>query len=160
MTCIPPRAAESPKWAREVGMCSLLVRAPRHVPAGRRRIVGPLGLRVDQASPWVDARLPGGSRVHAIVPPLSLRGPVLTIRTFAPVPLSGEDIVRLGCIGPRAMRFLASCVRGRANLIVSGGAGSGKTTLLGILSSFIPDDERSEERRVGKECRSWRLLML
>ncbi|HZB78889.1 MAG TPA: CpaF family protein, partial [Actinomycetota bacterium] len=106
------------------------------------RIVGPLGLRVDQASPWVDARLPGGSRVHAIVPPLSLRGPVLTIRTFAPVPLSGEDIVRQGCIGPRAMRFLSSCVRGRANLIVSGGAGSGKTTLLGILSSFIPDDER------------------
>ena len=106
------------------------------------RIVGPLGLRVDQASPWVDARLPGGSRVHAIVPPLSLRGPVLTIRTFAPVPLSGEDIVRNGCIGPRAMRFLSSCVRGRANLIVSGGAGSGKTTLLGILSSFIPDGER------------------
>jgi pilus assembly protein CpaF len=106
------------------------------------RIVGPLGLRVDQASPWVDARLPGGSRVHAIVPPLSLRGPVLTIRTFAPVPLSGEDIVRHGCIGPRAMRFLSSCVRGRANLIVSGGAGSGKTTLLGILSSFIPDEER------------------
>jgi pilus assembly protein CpaF len=106
------------------------------------RIVGPLGLRVDQASPWVDARLPGGSRVHAIVPPLSLRGPVLTIRTFAPVPLSGEDIVRQGSIGPRAMRFLSSCVRGRANLIVSGGAGSGKTTLLGILSSFIPDEER------------------
>ena len=106
------------------------------------RIVGPLGLRVDQASPWVDARLPGGSRVHAIVPPLSLRGPVLTIRTFAPVPLSGEDIVRNGCIGPRAMRFLSACVRGRANLIVSGGAGSGKTTLLGILSSFIPDEER------------------
>ena len=106
------------------------------------RIVGPLGLRVDQASPWVDARLPGGSRVHAIVPPLSLRGPVLTIRTFAPVPLSGEDIVRHGCIGPRAMRFLSSCVRGRANLIVSGGAGSGKTTLLGILSSFIPAEER------------------
>ena len=106
------------------------------------RIVGPLGLRVDQASPWVDARLPGGSRVHAIVPPLSLRGPVLTIRTFAPVPLSAEDIVRHGCIGPRAMRFLSSCVRGRANLIVSGGAGSGKTTLLGILSSFIPEGER------------------
>jgi pilus assembly protein CpaF len=106
------------------------------------RIVGPLGLRVDQASPWVDARLPGGSRVHAIVPPLSLRGPVLTIRTFAPVPLSGDDIVERGTIGPRGLRFLAACVRGRANLVVSGGAGSGKTTLLGILSAFIPDDER------------------
>ena len=106
------------------------------------RIVGPLGLRVDQASPWVDARLPGGSRVHAIVPPLSLRGPVLTIRTFAPVPLSGDDIVERGTIGPRGLRFLAACVRGRANLVVSGGAGSGKTTLLGILSAFIPDEER------------------
>jgi pilus assembly protein CpaF len=106
------------------------------------RIVGPLGLRVDQASPWVDARLPGGSRVHAIVPPLSLRGPVLTIRTFAQVPLSGDDIVRQGSIGPRGLQFLAACVRGRANLVVSGGAGSGKTTLLGILSSFIPDEER------------------
>jgi pilus assembly protein CpaF len=106
------------------------------------RIVGPLGLRVDQASPWVDARLPGGSRVHAIVPPLSLRGPVLTIRTFAPVPLSGEDIVAQGSIGPRGLRFLAACVRGRANLVVSGGAGSGKTTLLGVLSAFIPDEER------------------
>ena len=106
------------------------------------RIVGPLGLRVDQASPWVDARLPGGSRVHAIVPPLSLRGPVLTIRTFAPVPLSGDDIVERGSIGPRGLRFLAACVRGRANLVVSGGAGSGKTTLLGILSAFIPDEER------------------
>ena len=106
------------------------------------RIVGPLGLRVDQASPWVDARLPGGSRVHAIVPPLSLRGPVLTIRTFAPIPLTGEDLVRQGSIGPRGMRFLSACVRGRANVVVSGGAGSGKTTLLGVLSAFIPDDER------------------
>ena len=106
------------------------------------RIVGPLGLRVDQASPWVDARLPGGSRVHAIVPPSSLRGPVLTIRTFAPIPLTGEDLVRQGSIGPRGMRFLSACVRGRANVMVSGGAGSGKTTLLGVLSAFIPDDER------------------
>jgi pilus assembly protein CpaF len=106
------------------------------------RIVGPLGLRVDQASPWVDARLPGGSRVHAIVPPLSLRGPILTIRTFTQVPITHEDLVRAGSIGRRAMAFLAACVRGRANVVVSGGAGSGKTTLLGILSSFIPDDER------------------
>jgi pilus assembly protein CpaF len=106
------------------------------------RIVGPLGLRVDQASPWVDARLPGGSRVHAIIPPLSLRGPVLTIRTFAHEPLTSDDVVGQGSVGPRAMQFLASCVRGRANIVVSGGAGSGKTTFLGIRSSFIPDDER------------------
>jgi pilus assembly protein CpaF len=106
------------------------------------RIVGPLGLRVDQASPWVDARLPDGSRVHAIVPPLSLRGPALTIRRFSPLPIEAEDLVRTGSIGPRALRFLAACVRGRSNMVISGGAGSGKTTLLGVLSGFIPDDER------------------
>ncbi len=106
------------------------------------RIVGPLGLRVDHASPWVDARLPDGSRVHAIVPPLSLRGPVLTIRSFTQIPLTAPDLLRVGTVGPRGMAFLAACVRGRANVVVSGGAGSGKTTLLGILSSCISDDER------------------
>jgi len=106
------------------------------------RIVGPLGLRVDESSPWADARLPEGSRVHAIVPPLSLRGPALTIRTFSPVPLSAGDLVEGGTLGPRMLRFLEACVRGRMNMIVSGGAASGKTTLLGVLSGFIPDDER------------------
>ena len=106
------------------------------------RIVGPLGLRVDGSSPWVDARLPDGSRVHAIVPPLSLRGPSLTIRRFAPVPFSGEDLVRSGCVGPRAMAFLEASVRGRANMVISGGAGTGKTTLLGVLSAQIPPGER------------------
>jgi pilus assembly protein CpaF len=106
------------------------------------RIVGPLGLRVDESSPWADARLPDGSRVHAIIPPLSLRGPTLTIRKFSPVPIRAEDLVAGGSAGPRMMRFLESAVRGRSNLIVSGGAGSGKTTLLGVLSGFIPDDER------------------
>jgi pilus assembly protein CpaF len=106
------------------------------------RIVGPLGLRVDQASPWVDARLPDGSRVHAIVPPLSLRGPVLTIRRFSQVAIEARDLLSACSIGPRALRFLAACVRGRANIVISGGAGSGKTTLLGVLSGFIPDEER------------------
>jgi pilus assembly protein CpaF len=106
------------------------------------RIVGPLGLRVDQASPWVDARLPDGSRVHAIVPPLSLRGPVLTIRRFSQVAMEARDLLSARSIGPRALRFLAACVRGRANIVISGGAGSGKTTLLGVLSGFIPDEER------------------
>jgi len=106
------------------------------------RIVGPLGLRVDESSPWADARLPNGSRVHAIVPPLSLRGPVVTIRTFSRVPLTADDLVASGTMGPRMLAFLAACVRGRANVMVSGGAGSGKTTLLGVLSGFIPDDER------------------
>ena len=106
------------------------------------RIVGPLGLRVDESSPWADARLPDGSRVHAIIPPLSLRGPTLTIRKFSPVPIRAQDLVAGGSAGPRMLQFLEAAVRGRANLIVSGGAGSGKTTLLGVLSGFIPDDER------------------
>ena len=106
------------------------------------RIVGPLGLRVDESSPWADARLPDGSRVHAIVPPLSLRGPAVTIRTFSRVPLTADDLVARGALGRRMLGFLAACVRGRVNLIVSGGAGSGKTTLLGVLSGFIPDGER------------------
>jgi pilus assembly protein CpaF len=106
------------------------------------RIVGPLGLRVDESSPWADARLPEGSRVHAIVPPLSLRGPVLTIRKFSPVPITAHDLVSGGSLGPRMLAFLSACARGRANVVVSGGAGSGKTTLLGVLSTFIPDEER------------------
>jgi pilus assembly protein CpaF len=106
------------------------------------RIVGPLGLRVDHASPWVDARLPDGSRVHAIVPPLSLRGPTVTIRKFSPAPITPTGLVADGSVGPRGMRFLLSSVRGRANMIVSGGAGSGKTTMLGVLAGAIADDER------------------
>jgi pilus assembly protein CpaF len=120
------------------------------------RIVGPLGLRVDGSSPWVDARLPDGSRVHAIVPPLSLRGPALTIRSFSPVPIRAEDLRSGGCVGPRMLRFLEGCVQGRANIVISGGAGSGKTTLLGVLAGFIPDSERlvtiedAAELRIGK----------
>ncbi len=106
------------------------------------RIVAPLGLRVDESSPWADARLPDGSRVHAVIPPLSLRGPVLTVRKFSPVPLGPDDLVANGTLGPRMLAFLAACVRGRANVVVSGGTSSGKTTLLGVLSAFIPDGER------------------
>ena len=106
------------------------------------RVVAPLGLRVDGSSPWVDARLPDGSRVHAIVPPLSLCGPVLTIRKFAVIPLGPRELLAFHTIGPRMLVFLAACVRGRANVIVSGGTSSGKTTLLGVLSSFVPDGER------------------
>jgi pilus assembly protein CpaF len=106
------------------------------------RIVAPLGLRVDESSPYADARLPDGSRVHAIIPPLSLRGPVLTIRKFSQVPLAPRDLVRLGSVGPRMLEFLAACVRARMNIIVSGGTGSGKTTMLGVLSGSIPEGER------------------
>ncbi len=120
------------------------------------RIVAPLGLRVDESSPWADARLPNGSRVHAIIPPLSLRGPVLNIRKFALVPFTPSDLLEVGTLGPRMLTFLTACVRGRANIMVSGGTSSGKTTLLGVLSSFIPDDERlitiedAAELRLGK----------
>lgn len=106
------------------------------------RIVAPLGLRVDASSPWVDARLPNGSRVHAIVPPLSLCGPALNVRKFSSVPMSGEDLVVSGSLGPRMLAFLRAAVRGRANIVVSGGTSSGKTTLLGVLADSIPDDER------------------
>ena len=106
------------------------------------RIVAPLGLRVDGSSPWVDARLSDGSRVHAIVPPLSLCGPTLNIRKFSPVPFTPNDLLARRTLGPRMLAFLAACVRGRANVVVSGGTSSGKTTLLGVLSAYIPDEER------------------
>jgi pilus assembly protein CpaF len=106
------------------------------------RIVSPLGLRVDESMPYVDARLSDGSRVNAIIPPLSLCGPVVTIRKFTLRPLTPDDLVRLGTATPPMMAFLGACVRARANVVVSGGTGSGKTTLLGALSSFIPHHER------------------
>src|SRR5436190_3214133 len=120
------------------------------------RIVAPLGLRVDESSPWVDARLPDGSRVHALIPPLSLCGPVLNIRKFSLIPFSARDLVAEGSLGPRMLEFLAACVRGKANVVISGGTSSGKTTLLNVLSSFIPDAERlitiedAAELRLGK----------
>ena len=106
------------------------------------RIVAPLGLRVDESSPYVDARLSDRYRVNAIIPPLSLCGPVVTIRKFTLRPLGADDLVRLGTLSREMMDFLASSVHAKANIIVSGGTGSGKTTLLGVLSSFIPSHER------------------
>jgi pilus assembly protein CpaF len=106
------------------------------------RIVGPLGLRVDESSPYVDARLPDGSRFHAIIPPLSLCGPVVTVRKFGIALLGPEDLFRLGTATEEMMAYLGDRVRGRANLLVSGGAASGKTTLLGVLSTFLPVEER------------------
>ena len=106
------------------------------------RIVSPLGLRVDESSPYVDARLPDGSRVNAIVPPLSLCGPVVTIRKFSLRPFGPDDLVAMGSLTEPMLEFLAASVRGKANIVVSGGTGTGKTTLLGVLSSFIPASER------------------
>ena len=106
------------------------------------RIVSPLGRRIDEASPLVDARLSDGSRVNAIVPPLSLIGPCVTIRKFTKNPLSIDNLVGFGTLSEEMAEFLEACVKARLNIMVSGGTGSGKTTTLNVLSSFIPDDER------------------
>ena len=106
------------------------------------RIVTPLGRRIDQTSPRVDARLPDGSRVNAIIPPLSLIGPVITIRKFAARPYTVDDLIRFGTASPEMFDFLKACVQARLNIFVSGGTGSGKTTTLNVISSFIPEDER------------------
>jgi pilus assembly protein CpaF len=106
------------------------------------RIVAPLGRRIDESSPYVDARLPDGSRVNAVIPPISLVGPVLTVRKFARNPITLEQLIQFGTITPEALQFLKACVESRLNLIISGGTGSGKTTLLNILSQYIPADER------------------
>jgi len=106
------------------------------------KIVKPLGRRIDESMPMVDARLPDGSRVNAIIPPLALNGPTITIRKFFKEPLSVEDLVNLGTLTPQISSFLEACVKCRLNILVSGGTGSGKTTTLNVLSSFIPDDER------------------
>jgi len=106
------------------------------------RIISPLGRRCDESSPMVDARLTDGSRVNAIIPPLSLVGPVLTIRKFAKTPFTEHDLVRFGSVTQDMVEFLRACVQVRLNVVVSGGTGSGKTTFLNVLSSFIPNDER------------------
>ncbi|NLA59466.1 MAG: CpaF family protein, partial [Firmicutes bacterium] len=106
------------------------------------KIVAPLGRRIDESMPMVDARLPDGSRVNAIIPPLSLNGPVLTIRKFAADPFTVEVLIEFGTLTREIAEFLEACVRVRLNIVVSGGTGSGKTTLLNVLSSFIPADER------------------
>jgi pilus assembly protein CpaF len=106
------------------------------------RILAPLGRRVDEASPMVDARLPDGSRVNAVIPPLALDGPALTIRRFAGRPLSGHDLVRLGTLDARTLDLLRTAVRSRRNLLVTGGTGSGKTTTLAALAAFVPESER------------------
>lgn len=106
------------------------------------KIVAPLGRRIDESSPMVDARLPDGSRVNAIIPPLALKGPSLTIRKFAKNPLTVNNLIQFGTLTQEMAEFLKACVEGKLNVVVSGGTGSGKTTTLNILSSFIPHDER------------------
>jgi pilus assembly protein CpaF len=106
------------------------------------RIVAPLGRRIDEASPYVDARLPDGSRVNAVIPPISLVGPCLTIRKFSKDPFTVEQLIDFGSLTPSAVLFMEAAVKSRFNIIISGGTGSGKTTLLNVMSGFIPNDER------------------
>jgi pilus assembly protein CpaF len=106
------------------------------------KIVSQVGRRIDEASPMVDARLPDGSRVNAIIPPLSLRGPALTIRKFSRNPYAIDDLIGFGTLSRNAADFLAACVRGQLNILISGGTGTGKTTLLNAISAFIPNEER------------------
>jgi pilus assembly protein CpaF len=106
------------------------------------KIVSSVGRRVDESSPMVDARLPDGSRVNAIIPPLALRGPTLTIRKFARDPYTMDDLINFGSISPKAAQFLAACVNGKLNILISGGTGTGKTTTLNAMSAYIPNAER------------------
>jgi pilus assembly protein CpaF len=113
-----------------------------HVMRIIERIVSPLGRRIDESSPYVDARLSDGSRVNAVIPPISLVGPSITIRKFSRNPITIDQLIQFGTITPEALQFLKACVEARLNIVISGGTGSGKTTLLNILSQFIPSDER------------------
>jgi pilus assembly protein CpaF len=106
------------------------------------KIVSTVGRRIDESSPMVDARLPDGSRVNAIIPPLALRGPTLTIRKFSRDPYTMDDLINFGSLSPKAAQFLAACVNGKLNILISGGTGTGKTTTLNAMSAFIPNAER------------------
>ncbi len=114
----------------------------QHVMHVIEKIVAPLGRRIDESSPMVDARLPNGSRVNVIIPPLALNGPTITIRKFSEKPYTVKDLINFGTMTPNVAIFLKACVEARLNIVVSGGTGSGKTTTLNVISSFIPDDER------------------
>ncbi|MDO9107700.1 MAG: ATPase, T2SS/T4P/T4SS family, partial [Coriobacteriia bacterium] len=121
------------------------------------KIVARIGRRVDEASPMVDARLPDGSRVNAIIAPLAINGPILTIRKFSHDPFTASDLIDFGTISKQMSEFLYACVRGRLNILISGGTGTGKTTLLNVVSAYVPDDERivtvedAAELRLGQE---------
>jgi pilus assembly protein CpaF len=123
-------------------LSSVVFRDDDHVLNVINRIVTSVGRRIDEASPMVDARLKDGSRFNAVIPPLSLVGPTMTIRKFSKKPLTANDLVKFNSISPKMVSFLEACVKARLNIIVSGGTGSGKTTLLNVLSSSIPNNER------------------
>ncbi len=123
-------------------LSNVVFRDNNHVLNVINRIVTSVGRRIDEASPMVDARLKDGSRFNAVIPPLSLVGPTMTIRKFFKKPLTAADLIKFNSISPKMVSFLEACVKGKLNIIVSGGTGSGKTTLLNVLSSCIPNNER------------------
>ena len=125
-----------------IELASAYFRDDAHVLQVIEKIVAPLGRRIDESSPMVDARLPDRSRVNAVIPPLSIRGPTITIRKFSKDPLTIDNLISFGTLSPAMAKFLEACVLSRLNMVVSGGTGSGKTTTLNCLSSFIPSDER------------------
>ena len=116
--------------------------AVEHLRQVIEKIVTAVGRRIDESSPMVDARLPDGSRVNAVIPPLSVDGPMLTIRKFAKTAFTTSDLVDFGTLNDQSVEFLDACVRGKRNILISGGTGTGKTTLLNVVSGFIPTDER------------------
>ncbi|UWG98025.1 CpaF family protein [Dehalobacter sp. DCM] len=126
----------------KIQLSGIVFRDNDHVMNIIDRIVSSVGRHIDESSPMVDARLDDGSRVNAIIPPLSLIGPVITIRKFSKTPIRVEQLLDFGSLSKKMVAFLDACVKGKLNIIVSGGTGSGKTTLLNVLSSFIPDTER------------------
>ncbi len=123
-------------------LSSVIFRDEDHIMRIIEKIIAPLGRRIDESSPMVDARLPDGSRVNAIIPPLAVDSPTITIRKFARDPFTVDDLIEFGTLTPPLADFLRACVQVRQNMVVSGGTGTGKTTLLNVLSSFIPDKER------------------
>ncbi len=139
----------------KIELTDIEFRDDEHVMHIIEKIVAPLGRRIDESSPMVDARLPDGSRVNAIIPPLSLNGPTITIRKFSKDPFQIDDLVNFGTLTKEMATFVEACVKARLNIFISGGTGSGKTTTLNVLSSFIPNDERIITIEDAAELQLW-----
>jgi pilus assembly protein CpaF len=139
----------------KIELSTISFRDNDHVMHVIEKIVAPLGRRIDESSPMVDARLPDGSRVNAIIPPLALNGPTITIRKFSKDPFQIEDLIQFGTLTKEMAAFLDACVKARLNIFISGGTGSGKTTTLNVLSSFIPNDERIITIEDAAELQLW-----